>query len=48
MVVMETMKYTCITSFISIRTTVSEFEWRSNFKEKCLRLFFVGGRHGND
>ena len=41
-VVMETMSHTCVPSFISMRGTYSKFEeWRSNFKEKCLRLFVV-------
>ena len=42
MVVMETMSYACIPSFISMSATVSKFEEGiSNFKEKCLRLFVV-------
>ena len=48
MVVMETMKYTCAQSFISMCTIVDKFEkGRSDFKENCLRLFVVGGCHGN-
>ena len=35
-------EYACILSFISMRALVNKFEkWRSNFKQKCLRLFFV-------
>ena len=44
MVVMETMEYTCVQSFISM----CKFEkGRSDFKENCLRLSVVGGCHGN-
>ena len=44
---METIKYPCVPSFTSMHVTISKFEEaRSNFKEKCLRLFFVGGCHG--
>ena len=46
---METMKYTCAQSFISMCIiVVGKFEkGRSDFKENCLRLFVVGGCHGN-
>ena len=37
---METMKYTCAQSLISMCTIVGKFE-------KCLRLSVVGGCHGN-
>ena len=45
---METMKYTCAQSFISMCIIVGKFEkWRSDIKENCLRLSVVGGCHGN-
>ena len=45
---METMKYTCAQSFISMYTIVGKFEkCRSDFKDNCLRLSVVGGCHGN-
>ena len=48
MVVTETMEYTCTQSFISMCTAVGKFEKeRSDLKENCLRLFVVGGCHGN-
>ena len=48
MVVIETMKYICAQSFISMCTIVGKFEkLRSDFKENCLRLFVVGCCHGN-
>ena len=47
MVVMETMKYTCAQSFISMCTIVGNFEKLSDFKENCLRLSVVGCCHGN-
>ena len=47
-VVMETMENTCAQSFISMCTIVGKFEkGRGDFKENCLRLFVVGGCHGN-
>ena len=48
MVVMETMEYICAQIFISMCTIVGKFEkGRSVFNENCLRLFAVGGCHGN-
>ena len=41
MVVMETLKYTCVPSFSSMHCMVCKFEkWRSSYREKCLREFF--------
>ena len=44
-VVMETMKYLCAQSFISMCTIVGKFE--KYFKENCLNVFVVGCCHGN-
>ena len=49
MVVMETLKYTCVPSFTSMHSMVCKFEkCRSSYGKKCLRPFFVHGRHGNN
>ena len=49
MVVMEMLKYTCVPSFTSMHCMVCKFEkWRSSYREKCLREFFVDGCHGNN
>ena len=49
MVVMETLKYTCVPSFSSMHCMVCKFEkWRSSYREKCLWAFFVDGCHGNN
>ena len=48
MVVMETLKYTCVPSFTSMHCMVCKFEkLRSSYMEKCPRQFFVSGCHGN-
>ena len=47
-VVMETLKYTCVPSFTSMHCMVCKIEkWRSSYREKCPRQFFVSGCHGN-
>ena len=48
MVIMEMLKYTCVPSFTSMHCMVCKFEkCRSSYRKKCLRAFFVHGRHGN-
>ena len=48
MVVMETIEYTCVQSFISTCIILGKFEkGRSDFKENCLRLSVAGGCHRN-
>ena len=49
MVIMEMLKYTCVRSFTYMHYMVCKFEkWRSSYREKCLRAFFVDGCHGNN
>ena len=45
MVVMETVKYTCVPSFNSMHCMICK-KWRSSYGKKCLRTFFHGC-HGN-
>ena len=42
MVVMETLKYTCVPSFTSMHCMVCKFEkWTSSYREKCLGVFLL-------
>ena len=48
MFIMETIKHAYAQSFISMCTIVCKFGSEEViFKQKCPRLFFVGGCHGN-
>ena len=48
MVTIETLKYTCIPSFTSMHCMVCSLRSEEVvIGKKCLRPFFVHGRHGN-
>ena len=48
MVVMETLKYTCVPSFTSMHCMVCNLGSEEVvIGKKCLRQFFVHGCHGN-
>ena len=49
MVVMETLKYTCVPSFTFMHCMCASLRGEEvcSHGEKCLRPFFVDGRHGN-